>query len=110
MAQGMPPHQEFSPPVGVQQGRQIPLRPRQSLFQRGGAKGVDVLLRIVQHRMKMGAQVHQRVIDPLNPAAEDAGELAPGAAGGGPGLRVDEVGHRLGLHQIQLAVEEGPPG
>ena len=49
-------------------------------------------------------------VDPLNPPGQGPGELAGGLAGGGGALRVDEVDDRLGLGQVQLAVEEGPLG
>ena len=41
---------------------------------------------------------------------QSAGQLARRLPHGGGGLRVNEVGHRLGLGQVQPAVEEGPAG
>ena len=58
----------------------------------------------------MGAHVHQGVIDPLHPPAQGAGELPARHPGGCLGLRINEIGHRLGLHQVQLSVQEGPAG
>ena len=58
----------------------------------------------------MGHDVRQSLIDPLHPPGQGAGELAGGLAGGRGGFSVDEVDDRLGLGQVQLAVEEGPLG
>ena len=60
--------------------------------------------------MEVGHEIHQAVVDCPHPAAQGAGELPGGLPHGGGGLRVDEIRHRLRLGQIQLAVEEGPPG
>ena len=73
-------------------------------------KGFNVLVRVVQHRVEVGHQVHQIVVNAADLPAHGPGELAHGVFGRRHGLRVDQVHHGLGLGQIHLAVEEGPAG
>lgn len=73
-------------------------------------QGVDVLIRIVQNSVKVGQKVHQMVIDAVDAPTHHPGELSGGVPGGLRSLGVDEVDDRLRLNQVQLAVEEGPPG
>ncbi|CUO49160.1 Uncharacterised protein [Flavonifractor plautii] len=75
-----------------------------------GPEGVDVLVRIVQHGVKVGHEIHQTVVEGGHPAAQRAGELSGGLPHGGGGLRLEEIRHRLRLGQIQFSVEEGPLG
>ena len=60
--------------------------------------------------MKMGHHIHQALIDLLHPAGELPRQLARRHPGPGGSLGVNQVHHRLGLSQVQLAVQKGPPG
>ena len=73
-------------------------------------KGVDVLVRVIQHRVEVGHQVHQGGVDLPHPAAQGPGQLARRVAGPLPALGVQQVCHRLRLGQVQPTVQEGPLG
>ena len=71
---------------------------------------VDFLFREIQRGFDQHAQVDQRVAQHMDPVREHAGQRTAGASGCGFGAGIDQVGHRLGLGQIELVVEEGPLG
>ena len=74
------------------------------------SKGVNVLVRIVQHRVEVGHHIHQGGVYGDDPAGQGAGQLARRLAGPLPALGVQQVGHPLRLGQVQPSVEEGPLG
>ncbi len=67
---------------------------------------VDVLLGKVQRRLDQHAQLHDALAQGLHLLRERAAERAAGRARRRFGAGVDQVGHRLGLGQVELAVEE----
>ena len=71
---------------------------------------VDVLLGKVQRRLDQHAQLARCARAGLDLPRERAAERAAGRARGGFGAGVDQVGHRLGLGQVELAVEKGALG
>ena len=99
-----------APAVGSQQGGQLPLRLGQGPLHGFRPEGVNILVRVVQHGAEVGGQVGESVVHRRHSPPQGAGQLPRRLAHGRGGLRVDEVGHRLGLGQVQLAVEEGPAG
>ncbi len=58
----------------------------------------------------MCQQVHQTVVDPLHPPGQGPGELSRRRADALRRLGLQQVGHRLGLGEVQPAVQEGPFG
>ena len=84
----------------------VELAPRIGLLEE-----VDLLLGEVQRGLDQHAQAH----DALGAAPSISAEKAPlseraGRARRGLGAGVDQVGHRLGLRQVELVVEEGALG
>ena len=73
----------------------------------GLRRNLHVVLGKVDAGFEQGNQLHQRLLDRRNAAAERAAHLAGGLAGLGQRLRLDQVAHRLGLRQVQLAGEKG---
>ena len=71
---------------------------------------VDLLLGKVQRRFDQHAQPHQTLAQALHLLREHARQRAPGRARCRFGAGVDQVGHGLGLGQVELAVEEGALG
>jgi hypothetical protein len=71
---------------------------------------VDLLLGEVQRGLHQHAQGDDALGQGLDLLREGAGQRAGGAARGGLGAGVDQVGHRLGLGQVQLVVQEGALG
>jgi hypothetical protein len=65
------------------------------------------LLGEVERRLDEQAQLNERVAELGHFTRQRAIERASGAARGALGAGVDQVGHRLGLRQVELAVEEG---
>ena len=74
------------------------------------AVGRDVLVRKIDVRLDVGKEVEQVVADPMKAVRESPPDLLDSRLGreGGPG--VDEIGHGLGLCEIQTAVEECTEG
>ena len=96
--------------IGGQQGGQLPLCLGQGTLHGLRPEGVNILVRVVQHSAEVGGQVGEGVVHCRHSPPQSAGQLPCRLAHSGGGLRVDEVGHRLGLGQVQSAVEEGPAG
>ena len=73
-------------------------------------KGLDVFIWVVQHRVEVGQQVYQLVVNPIDFLSHCAGQLSHGVLGGGDGLRVDQVDDRFRLGQVHFAIQEGAAG
>ena len=71
-------------------------------------KVLDILIRVIQHRVIVGADVGEGGIDALGLSRDGAGELGGGVFRALHTLRVDEIRHGLGSAQLQAAVQEGP--
>jgi len=80
---------------------------RGELLARAGAlEEVDLFLGKVERRLDQHAQVHDALGQGVDLLGERAGQRASGRPRGGLGAGIDEVGHGLGLGQVQLVVEE----
>ena len=98
-------------PVGRGQKRlQGLLGPAQGIFIRGQGKGIDLLIRIVQNRVKMAAQVGQHFINRLQPGRQRAAHLSGGIGGGIRRLGFNQIDDGLRLGQIHAPVEKSPLG
>ena len=100
----------LAPAAGGQQSAQFFGLLAQYLGQLLHAEGVNVLVRVVQHGVEVGHHVHQSGVDVPNLPGQGSGELAGGVAGALPAFGLQQVPHRLGLGQVQLAIEEGTAG
>jgi hypothetical protein len=69
---------------------------------------VDLLLGKIQRRLDAHAQLDQPLDQRMHFAREFARQRAHCRTGGRRGLRLDQVGHRFRLNQIDLVVEVGP--
>lgn len=74
---------------------------------RAERRGVHLPLLQVEPGLQVGAQVRRILVEGVEPAPEDAVELGPRGPRGPDGAGRDEIGDRLGLGQVHLAVEEG---
>ena len=72
--------------------------------------GGDVFLGEVNVRLDVRQRLQHFVAQLVDALRELAGELFVGGAQGQFGARVDQVGHGLGLREVNAAVEEGAPG
>ena len=82
-------------------GDVLQLRPGAGLLQE-----VDLLLGKVERRLDQHAQAHDALAQALHLLRERAAQRAAGRARRGFGAGVDQVGHGLGLRQVELAVEK----
>ncbi len=73
----------------------------------GRAQEVDLLLRKVQRRLGQGAQLRELVGQRPRQPGEFPLQRAHRAARGRGRAGIDEVGHGLGLGQVELVVEKG---
>ena len=73
-------------------------------------KGLDVLVRVVQHGVKVRYYVNHIRVHLLGPAAERAAELACGIDGGFGCGGLDDVDDGLGLGEVEHAVQKGALG
>src|SRR5207248_4092856 len=71
---------------------------------------VDFLLRKVDRRLDVAAQLDHRLGEPAHHGGELPLQRAHGGAQRLARARVDEIGDRFGLRQIQLVIEEGALG
>ena len=69
----------------------------------GLRRHVDVVFGKVDARFEQRDQFHQRLLHRLHAAAERAAHLAGGLPRLGQRLRIDQVAHRLGLREVELA-------
>ena len=76
----------------------------------GVREEVELLLGKVERRLDQRAKSNEARGERVHPAGEGAGQRARRRTGRRLGAGVDEVGHRLGLRQVELVVEEGPLG
>ncbi len=60
--------------------------------------------------MEVGAQVAQPVVNPVHHLRQRPAELPRRLVHRRRGFGVDQVGHRLGAGQVQLAAQKRPPG
>ena len=67
-------------------------------------KRLDVLVGIVEHGVKMRADIDEREIDRVYFPQHRAAELAGGIGGGVGCLGIDEVDDRFGLREVHAAV------
>ena len=77
---------------------------RQRCFIAGERKRVDILVGIIEHGMKMRAQVDPAVIDRVDPFSDRARDLPGGVCRRVGSFGVDEIDHGLSLRQVHLAV------
>ena len=73
-------------------------------------KGLDVLVRVVQHGVEVRYYVNHIRVHLLGPAAERAAELAGGVDGGLGCGGLDDVDDGLGLGEVEPAVQKGALG
>ena len=66
------------------------------------AERLDVLVGVVQHGVKMRADIHELIVDRVQLFPQNARDLPASIGGGVCRLGVDEVDDRLRLRQIQL--------
>ena len=96
--------QHVSPAAGVQQpgegGVAVPEGPADLV----GPDVLDVLVRIVHHRVKPGGNLQQGLLNGFQHPAETALQLGGGIAGRGSGLGVNQVDDGLRLRQVQPPV------
>ena len=78
--------------------------------QRRTAFRIDPLLGKVDEGLKVGDASEQVGAKRVDLIAQASLQLTGGGTGGSRGLGADEIHHRLGLGQVELAVEEGPLG
>ena len=71
---------------------------------------VDFLLGKIDGRLDVGAQIDQRIGEPLHHAGELALQRAHGGARGFARAGIDEVGDGFGLRQVDLVVVKGALG
>ncbi len=70
------------------------------------AEVLNVLVRIIEHGVKVRGYVRQKRIHALGAAADRAGELPRGVARGFDALRVDNIRHRLRARQLHPSGQE----
>ena len=63
---------------------------------------LDVLVGVIEHRVKMRADIHELIVDRVQLFPQNARDLPASIGGGVCRLGVDEVDDRLCLRQIQL--------
>lgn len=94
---------EVAAAAGGKQRVELPGGRTQSVFIRLQAERLDVFVGVIEHRVKMRADIHELIVDRVQLCAQDARNL-PGSIGGGVcRLGVDEVDDRLCLRQIHLS-------
>ena len=76
----------------------------------GAFEELDLLLREIQRRLDQHPQRQQLLGQHADLLGEDTLQGPGGRAGGLLGTRLDQVGHRFGLRQVHLVVEEGALG
>ena len=76
----------------------------------GKAEGLDILVRIIQYGMIMGADIRKIVVYLFRSFLQCAGQLAGGIFGAFGALGVNDVGHRLRGGEGKPSVEKGSPG
>ena len=91
----------------VRERRTQPLEPTARI---STVERVDLLLREVERRLDERAQLDQLIDEVSDRGRELALKAAHRAARRGLGGRLDDVRDRLGLCEIELVVEERPPG
>src|SRR6185295_12642730 len=72
--------------------------------------GVELLLRKIELRLGQRAQIDQLSLQGSERSGELPGQGAQRAAGCFSARSVDEISHRLGLREIEAALEKGAPG
>ena len=82
---------------------------RERLALRPAIGGIDLLLGKVDARFDVHAQLRERVDDRFDARGEFAGERARRATRRFRARGVDQVGHALGLRQVETLVQEGAP-
>ncbi len=91
-----------------QQCMQIVSDLRQPAARIGGLQEVDLLFGEVERGLDQRAQLDQPLHQPVHRDRELAGQRARRRARRLLGAGVDQVGHRLGLRQVELVVQERP--
>ncbi len=86
--------------------RQRALQRRQLAMGIRLAQEIDLFLRKIERGLHQHAQVHQRIAQPVDLVGEGTRQRTAGAARGGFGAGVDQVGDRLGLREVDLVVQE----
>ena len=74
------------------------------------AEVFDILIRIIQHRMKMAAKICQIAVNRGQCLLQPSAYLPGGVGGSIGGFRFNQVDHRFCLRQRHLTVEEGSFG
>ena len=96
--------QNPAPPTAVQQAVQGGASALKGGGDLLGVNVLDVLVRIVHHRVKPGGDLQQGFLDGFQHPAETALQLGGGVAGRGSGLGVNQVDDGLRLRQVQPPV------
>ncbi|MPM33493.1 hypothetical protein SDC9_80069 [bioreactor metagenome] len=87
---------------------QLRLQPLQLPRRIGLLQKIDLFFREVQSRLHQHAQMDQRVAQRVDLFGERARQRTPRTARSRLGARIDQIGNRLGLGQIDLVVEKRP--
>ena len=96
--------------VGVQELFQSLGVGLQSAFIGIQTKIFNILVGIIQHRVEMGAEVGQVIVNGCQFFLEHTAHLTGGVGGGISGVGFDQVDDRFCLGQIQLTIQECPLG
>ena len=109
------PNDRYGDPLleGVAEGERAaqPLRLGVDLLQQrrelAAVGEIDLLLAEVELQFEQGREVHQPLAQPVERRRVAAAQLVRRQRMGGPGGGGDQIGHRLGLCQIEFPVEVG---
>ena len=102
--------QGFAPLKGPQEQLQRLHPPAKRLFIVPDPEFLNILVRVVQHRVEVRADVLQNGVDRCRPPVNGSGELAGCIPDRFRTLCVDQVDHRFGGTQIHPPVQECPFG
>ena len=86
------------------------LQPLQLTGRIGLLEKVDLFLRKIERRLHQHAQMNERISQAVNLLGERTRKRTPRAARRSLGARINQIGNRLGLRQIDLVVKKRPLG
>ena len=73
-------------------------------------KIINIFIGIIQDGVEVAAKIHQIIVNGHQLLLQLATHLAGSIGGGIGGVRFDQIDHRFGLGQIQMAVQKSPLG